>query len=138
VTRAAACSCGQLSVTLSGEPHEVTVCHCLQCQRSTGSVFGAYAFWPRSACRSIQGEAKHWRRVSDSGHWVDSSFCPICGSTVYWSTELAMDQIGISVGTFADPSCPAPTAAVWDSSRHPWIAMPAAWPRHARDAATVG
>jgi hypothetical protein len=132
-TRTACCSCGQLSATLSGEPHEITVCHCFQCQKSTGTVFGTYAFWPKSACQSMTGEAKRWRRISEAGTWVDSYFCPLCGSTVHWHTELAPDQIGISIGAFADPGFPAPTSAVWDSCRHPWVKLPAEWPHHPKD-----
>jgi len=132
--RVASCSCGQLSVTLTGEPKEITVCHCLDCQKATGSVFGVYAFWPKSACESIVGEAKGWRRASESGSWVESHFCLMCGSTVYWHTELVPDEIGIAVGNFADPAFPAPTSAVWDSRRHPWVGLPASWPRHAADA----
>jgi hypothetical protein len=28
----------------------------------------------------------------------------------------------IAIGSFADPSFPAPTIAVWEESRHPWVA----------------
>jgi hypothetical protein len=133
--RTASCSCGQLSVTPVGEPKEITVCHCLGCQQATGSVFGVYAFWPKSACVSIVGDANGWRRASDSGSWVESHFCPMCGSTVYWCTELAPDEIGVAVGNFGDPGFPAPTSAVWDCRRHPWVRLPAAWPQHAADAA---
>ncbi|MFN2470768.1 MAG: aldehyde-activating protein, partial [Gaiellaceae bacterium] len=36
--RHAACSCGQLRLTVEGEPVRVSICHCLACQRRTGSV----------------------------------------------------------------------------------------------------
>ncbi len=54
-TRIATCSCGRLTATEAGEPARVSVCHCLACQRRTGSVFGAQV---RFAGRqvSINGE----------------------------------------------------------------------------------
>jgi len=30
----------------------------------------------------------------------------------------------LAIGTFADPSFPAPTIAVWEASRHPWVSLP--------------
>jgi len=37
----------------------------------------------KSACQSIEGEAKLWRRSSDAGRWLDNYFYLVCGSTVY-------------------------------------------------------
>ena len=37
-TRRAACSCGQLHLTIEGEPSRISMCHCLECQRRTGAV----------------------------------------------------------------------------------------------------
>lgn len=132
MSRIASCSCGQLKLTMVGDPTEVTVCHCFECQKSTGSVFGVSTYWPKSACQSIEGEVKLWRRSSDSGRWLDNYFCPTCGSTVYWYAEFAPDEIGVSAGNFADPSFPPPTSAVWDSCRHPWVKLPDDWPQDRR------
>ncbi len=35
--RRAACSCGQLRLTIEGEPSRIAMCHCLECQRRTGA-----------------------------------------------------------------------------------------------------
>jgi hypothetical protein len=40
--RIASCSCGQLHLTCTGEPGRVSMCHCLECQKRTGSVFDCY------------------------------------------------------------------------------------------------
>ena len=42
-TREATCHCGQLSLTVDGEPFAVSICNCLACQRRTGSAFGMQA-----------------------------------------------------------------------------------------------
>jgi hypothetical protein len=42
-SRSASCSCGQLRIEVEGEPRGVGVCHCLACQRRTGSVLAALA-----------------------------------------------------------------------------------------------
>ena len=41
-TRVAACACGRLTATVLGEPLRVSICHCLECQRRGGGVFGAH------------------------------------------------------------------------------------------------
>ena len=35
--RHAACSCGQLHLTVEGESARISMCHCLECQRRTGA-----------------------------------------------------------------------------------------------------
>jgi hypothetical protein len=37
--RTATCACGQLQIVCTGEPMKVSACHCLECQRRTGSPF---------------------------------------------------------------------------------------------------
>jgi hypothetical protein len=132
MTRTAACSCGQLTVTVSGEPDAVAACSCRECQKSTGSVFGVSTYWPKSALQSIAGGATCWRRSSWKGRWIDNYFCPVCGSTVYWYAESLPDSIGICAGNFADPAFPAPTYAVWCESKHPWVTFPAGCQQHAQ------
>jgi hypothetical protein len=45
----------------------------------------------------------------------------VCGSTVYWEGEGFPGHVAVAIGTFADPSLPAPTIAVWEECRHPWV-----------------
>ena len=46
-TRHAACSCGQLHLAIEGEPARISMCHCLECQRRTGSVISNQARFRR-------------------------------------------------------------------------------------------
>jgi len=124
MTRTAACSCGQLTVTMDGKPASVGACSCRECQKSTGSVFGISSYWPKTAVVEIKGKSTVWRRGSDAGRWVDSYFCPTCGSTLYWYAEALPDVIGIAAGNFADPNFEPPTYAVWSETQHPWVKFP--------------
>ena len=120
VSRRASCVCGQLSVTCAGEPRSVSLCHCLECQKRTGGPFGIAAFFPRSDV-ALEGEAVRYSRMSDSGFPVHFSFCPRCGSTVYWEPERKAESIAVAVGAFADPHFPPPAKAVYDQHRHAWV-----------------
>ncbi|TIW65491.1 MAG: aldehyde-activating protein, partial [Mesorhizobium sp.] len=44
-SRIASCACGQLQIRCQREPDIVSLCHCLDCQRRTGSPFGVAAFF---------------------------------------------------------------------------------------------
>ncbi|HML07863.1 MAG TPA: GFA family protein [Xanthobacteraceae bacterium] len=120
-TRYAACNCGQLRLACEGEPARISMCHCLECQRRTGSVFSNQAWFDRQQITSISGNASEFRRTSDSGNALTFRFCPVCGSTVYWEAEGFPGLIAVAVGSFADPSFPAPKHSVWERRRHHWV-----------------
>jgi hypothetical protein len=119
-SRTASCACGQLRIVCCGEPQKVSLCHCLDCQRRTGSTYGIAAFFPREQVVA-EGRTRTYGRRSDSGFAVTFHFCPECGSTVFWEPERKPDAVAVAVGSFADPSFPAPTQAVWNERRHPWV-----------------
>jgi len=122
-TREAACSCGQLRLTGEGDPVRISMCHCLACQRRTGSAFGMQARFPADRVE-IVGRHSEYVRISDAGEERTFRFCPDCGATVFWTTGDAPDQIAVPTGAFADPSFPPPTISVWESRRHAWLGLP--------------
>jgi hypothetical protein len=97
------------------------MCHCLACQRRTGSVFSVQAWFPREQIQPAQGVAKRCIREADSGRRVTFSFCPDCGGTVFWTAEGRPDLIAVAVGAFADPGFEKPSLSVWERRRHSWI-----------------
>ena len=122
-TRLASCSCGQLTVTVSGDPVRISICHCLACQRRTGSVFGAQARFRRAGA-AIDGRSNAYVRVADSGRKLTFNFCPDCGATVHYAIDGHDDLIAIPVGAFADPHFPAPAYSVYEDRRHGWVGIP--------------
>ena len=80
--RRAACSCGQLHLSIEGEPLRISMCHCLECQRRTGAVISNQARFRREQV-TFAGKATAWRRTAESGNALTFHFCPTCGSTVY-------------------------------------------------------
>ncbi|QEC46168.1 GFA family protein [Baekduia soli] len=125
--REARCRCGQLQAFVEGEPKRVSICHCLSCQRRTGSAFGEQARFSRVGF-SHSGEFREWERVSDDGQPRSYWFCPICGSTVWYATDEG--EVAIPVGALADPTFPPPTRSVWERRKHAWVHPPAAADRH--------
>jgi hypothetical protein len=118
----AECRCGQLKAACEGEPVRVSVCHCLACQRRTGSAFAAQARWPSEQV-TVTGAAKTFERVGDEGSRVTYRFCPDCGSTVVYELDAMPDLIAVPVGAFADPSFPPPKFSVYEARKHPWTVI---------------
>jgi hypothetical protein len=119
--REAACSCGQLTLTVEGDPIRISMCHCLACQRRTGSAFGIQARFPADRVR-VTGRYTEYVRVSDEGEERTLCFCPDCGTTVFWTP--VPDAIAVAIGAFADPAFPPPTVSVYGVRRHPWVSLP--------------
>ena len=121
-TRTASCACGQLRVTTTGEPVRVGVCHCLACQKRSGSAFAAQARFTPAQVR-FEGESKTWTRIGDEGNRADFRFCPICGSTVWYTIDAEPELIAVALGAFADPNFPAPSRASYGNRRHHWVTL---------------
>jgi hypothetical protein len=125
--REAACSCGQLRLWADGEPVRISICHCLACQRRTGSAFGAQARFPTERVR-IEGRHTDYTRISDQedreAHTF--SFCPDCGATVFYRSASRPELTAVPLGAFADLAFPAPTVSVWEIRKHPWVGLPEA------------
>src|ERR671913_561347 len=120
--RIASCSCGQLWAEVRGEPIGVSVCHCYACQRRTGSVFSAQASFPREYVL-IKGDGTEFVRVGEQGGRFRFTFCPECGSTVFYVEEGDEQHIAIPVGAFADSHFPVPTISVYEERRHSWVSL---------------
>src|SRR5204862_4077920 len=74
----ASCRCGQLSVAATGEPVRISVCHCLDCKRRSGSSFAAQARFPAETVQ-VSGESHAYAHRGNEGKVTHFHFCPACG-----------------------------------------------------------
>lgn len=121
--RRATCACEKLAVVARGEPVRVSICHCLECQKRTGSVFGAQARFARENV-TFSGTATTFARKGDSGGVIAFSFCASCGSTLYWELDGLPGFVVVALGAFADPGFPSPKVSIYEARRHAWTDMP--------------
>ena len=120
-TRTASCRCGQLKATVTGDPVRVSVCHCLNCKKRSGSAFAVQARWPKSQA-IIEGMSKTFVKVADSGNRATFHFCPDCGSDVYYEIDGKFDDlVAIPLGAFDDPYLLTPEYSVWEERKHDWV-----------------
>jgi hypothetical protein len=132
-TREAACHCGELRLTVEGDPFWVSICNCVACQRRTGSAFGIQAGFEPDQVR-VDGRYSDYSRISDQSDRKEHvfHFCPECGSTVFYTEPTEPDRVIVMVGAFADPTFPPPLDSGYDSRRHPWVGLPDSIQRDAR------
>ena len=116
----AQCSCGSLSADIPDTPEKVTACHCIACQRRTGSVFGVTAAFAADDV-TVSGASSIYERPTASGGTMRAHFCPACGTTLYWQSHKFPHLIGVAMGCIADPGYPAPERSVWEESKHHWV-----------------
>lgn len=125
--RTAQCTCGQLKATCRGEPARISICHCLDCKRRSGSAFSYNASYEADQV-SMRGEHGTYRRTGDEGRWADFHFCTGCGTTVFYEIELRPGMVTVPVGGFADKDFPEPFVEVFGERRAEWCVIQTSGP----------
>jgi hypothetical protein len=124
MARNAQCECGSFKIMVDVEPAVNGICSCVNCQRRSGSVLGAVAYFPKDGVRVVSGQSKTFVRAGESGGKLHQHFCPECGTTLYVDADSMPGLRGVFIGCFADPTFPPPQIATYDRSRHPWVTLP--------------
>ena len=73
-------------------------CHCEDCRRATGSVFGTNFFVPEDELE-IFGEVSSYSHTADSGSAMTKRFCPNCGSLLFGNNSAKSNVVSIRAGT---------------------------------------
>ncbi|UCG74299.1 MAG: GFA family protein [Chromatiales bacterium] len=115
------CLCGAVQYVYrpSREPIATVVCHCLDCQRYTGTAFGTYILIP-SDDFSQTGEVRSFETEVAPGRINQRNFCVTCGSHM---AEYGPAFPGITilpVGTLDDASWIKPAAQCFAGRTQPW------------------
>lgn len=122
--RKGGCACGAVRYETMGDPMRISVCHCKDCQRRSGSAFGVGCYFRREAVTLSGGATRKYERISDAGRHVVTHFCEHCGTSVYWTPEVIPNAIGIAGGTFDDTDWLDPKLHIWSKSAQKWFHFP--------------
>lgn len=118
--RTADCSCGQVNLVCKSEPLRTAVCHCFECQKRTGSVFGVQARFNKQDV-AVNGDLVDYTRVAESGNEVTYSFCPRCSTTMLLRLSAAPDHIVVPIGVFHERDLPTPSFSVYEERKYGWV-----------------
>ena len=121
------CACGAVRYRLTGAPMFVHCCHCLDCQRQTGSAFVLNALIESSRVEvaGTEGAAPvRFEMPTESGRPHGIYRCRSCGTAV-WSEYGGVAALRfVRVGTLDDPQALPPDVHIYTRSKLPWVALP--------------
>jgi hypothetical protein len=101
----------------------VHCCHCLNCQRQTGSAFVLNLLIEADRVE-LTAEEPHVVSVPrDDGSEQSISRCPTC-QVALWSDYGRPEVLFVRAGTLDDPSWVEPDVHIFTRSRVPWIVLP--------------
>ena len=118
------CSCGAVRYRLTSAPMIVHCCHCLDCQRQTGSAFVINALIETDRIERLSGEPEPVSMPTDSGRPHHIYRCPKC-QTAVWSDYGGRPALRfVRVGTLDEPSALSPDVHIFTRSKLPWLRLP--------------
>jgi len=118
------CSCGAVRYRLTSAPMIVHCCHCLDCQRQTGSGFVINAMIETDRIERLSGEPEPVSMPTDSGRPHHIYRCPKC-QTAVWSDYGGRPALRfVRVGTLDEPSALSPDVHIFTRTKLPWLRLP--------------
>ena len=121
------CSCGEIRYRLTSDPLVTHCCHCLNCQRQTGSAFAINILIEADRMEMIGGEPVRVDAPRDDGSVQQIFRCPTCQVAVY-SDYGRPDIRFVRAGTLDDPSKATPDVHIFTKSKREWVTLPDAVP----------
>ncbi len=116
------CRCGAVSYHCQGDPLDVRICHCRDCQYASGGPFAVVAYFPAAACE-VSGETSAFAVEGSSGMTVTRRFCPRCGTPLFSALAELPELLFVKVGTLDHPEGVRPSGHIWCASMLPWAAV---------------
>ena len=117
------CACGAIRYRLTSEPLITHCCHCLNCQRQTGSAFVINLLIETDRVELLAGEPHQVDVPRDDGSAQQIFRCPACQVAVY-SHYTHPGVLFVRGGTLDDPSAIAPDVHIFTKSKVPWVTLP--------------
>jgi hypothetical protein len=122
-SREGGCACGAVRYRLASEPLFVHCCHCLNCQRQTGSAFVINLLIEADRVEVLAGEPQPVDAPRDDGSKQRIHRCPACQVAVY-SDYGRPELLFVRGGTLDDPSRVTPDVHIYTKSKVPWVTLP--------------
>jgi hypothetical protein len=117
------CSCGAVRYRLASDPLFIHCCHCLNCQRQTGSAFVINLLIEADRVELLAAEPQPIDAPRDDGSMQRIFRCPTCQVAVF--SEYTYPEVWfVRGGTLDEPSAVAPDVHIFTKSKLPWVTLP--------------
>jgi hypothetical protein len=121
--REGGCACGAVRYRLASEPLFVHCCHCLRCQRQTGSAFVVNLLIETERVEVLGGAPRPVELPRDGRDPQVVYRCPECAVAVF-STYSRREVLFVRGGTLDDPRAVTPDVHIFARSKVPWVTIP--------------
>jgi len=118
-----ACHCGAIQIEGEIDPNKVGICHCTDCQTSTGTAFRISVPVPGAAFKMTGQPATYRKTTADSGNPRLQAFCGICGTPIYSTSpgDGVQPSYMLRVGILRQRDQLPPKRQIWWRSARPWV-----------------
>ena len=127
VSREGGCACGALRYRLTSDPLFTHCCHCLNCQRQTGSAFVINLLIETDRVELLAGVPHPVEVPRDDGSTQVIFRCPTCQVAVF-SQYTHPGVRFVRAGTLDDPSGVTPDVHIFTRSKLDWVRLPESVP----------
>jgi hypothetical protein len=121
---AGGCLCAAVRYRVDAEPLTLYACHCMDCQRRTGSGFAMSLVVRREALVVETGTPAPYAATLADGRTKRGRMCAACGTRLWGEPEGDARIVVVQPGTLDDTSWLHPVAHIWARSAQPWIVFP--------------
>ncbi len=121
------CHCGAVRFEAAGEPSAHHLCHCTDCQRTSGAPMVAWITVQQEDL-TLTGEPA----VYASSEGVQRYFCIQCGTGLFYANFLrSPGTVDIQTAVLDEPDDHAPTAHIHTADQLGWMNEIRSLPKHA-------
>lgn len=113
---AGGCVCGAVRFEATGDPDDVTVCHCRTCQRMSGAPYMVALGFDTANVRFLGTPPSTYR----SGPETWRSFCGTCGGQIGFHRDPPSTRVTLWLTTLDEPDGFQPERHIWTDSARPW------------------
>jgi hypothetical protein len=112
------CHCGAVRYRIEGQPAHVALCHCSDCQASSGAPMVNWLALKEDELAVLAGELSTY--VGKTGS--QRQFCPLCGTGLFFrNAEFLPGIVDIQAVTLDDPGAFPPGAQIQCAERQEWM-----------------
>ena len=123
MAREGGCSCGAVRYRLASDPLFIHCCHCLNCQRQTGSAFVINLLIETDRVELLADDPLAVDVPRDDGSTQRIFRCPMCQVAVF--SQYGRPEVRfVRSGTLDEPSSVEPDVHIFTRSKLPWVGLP--------------
>jgi len=115
------CHCGQIAFEGEANPESVTICHCTDCQRLTGSAFRVFLHADSAHFAILSGRPKGYVKIAESGNRRRHTFCSDCGTPIFSCASENPSHYSLRIGTLSQRNTFEPQRQIWRRSALDWV-----------------